>query len=215
MDRALFGSQRTCSYSPDSSTRPGYLRRSGEPVGTAATYQAWRVHPQMEVDGLHRLCSIGALFLNDLFCEKSHGSQRIFTFSYSRLYRGDHTTRRSFGDFREQGFPLENQGQAQKSRKILRVPIRKGLRARIYLCILRFVGTISCERKVRVDGVRLTATKPAARVMQCLGRRWSSPLASPPVGVLREEMGVGVAWFRGSSVRSDISRSPVRGGYQR
>jgi hypothetical protein len=95
--------------------------------------------------------------------------------------------------------------------------MRKGLRARIYLCILRFVGTISSERKVRVDGVRLTAAKSARNVVECLGRHRISPgrpLTNLPVGYLLEEGGVGVAWCRGSLVRSDISRAPVQGGYE-
>jgi hypothetical protein len=95
--------------------------------------------------------------------------------------------------------------------------MRKGLRARIYLCILKFVGTISCERKVCVDGVRLTAAKPATNVVECFGRHRISP-GSPPKNSLvryrREEDSVGEAWYRGSLVRSDISRAPVQGGYQ-
>jgi hypothetical protein len=35
-------------------------------------------------------------------------------------------------------------------------------------CILSFVGTIRCERKVCVGGVRLTATKPATNFVECL-----------------------------------------------
>src|SRR5918995_733259 len=127
-----------------------------------------------------------------------------------------HTTT-SVGDIRGQHVPLEDQNRADEKQKKSRVPIRRGLHTRIYLCILRFVGTISCERKVRVDGVRLTATKPATKVVECLGRhRISSgrPLTSSPLGYLREADGVGVAWYRSSSVRSDISRAPVQGGYQ-
>src|SRR5215211_4911528 len=95
--------------------------------------------------------------------------------------------------------------------------MRKGLHALIYLCILRFVGTISCERKVRVDGVRLTAAKPATNVVECLGQHRISPggpLTNSPVRYRPGEDSVGEAWYRGSFVRSDISRAPVRGGYQ-
>src|SRR5215208_2410423 len=95
---------------------------------------------------------------------------------------------------------------SQKQKKS-RVPIRKGLRTRIYLCILRFVGTISCERKVRVDGVRLTATMPATRVVECLGRHRISP-GRPQTYTPKQ------VWYRGYLVQGDISRAPVQGGYQ-
>ena len=97
------------------------------------------------------------------------------------------------------------------------VTIRRRLHARMYLCILRFVGTIGCERKVRVDVVRLRATKTAINIVECLGQhRISSgrPLTNSPVRYRLEEDDMGVAWNRGTLVWSDISRAPVRGGYQ-
>ena len=131
-----------------------------------------------------------------------------------------HTTWRSVGDFRGEDVPLEDQNRAHESRKESRKILGthpKGLRARIYLCILRFVGTISCERKVRVDGVRLTAAKPATNVVECLARHRISPggpLANSPVRHRREELSVGETWCRGSLVWSDISSAPVQGGYE-
>src|SRR5918995_3147893 len=104
----------------------------------------------------------------------------------------------------------------KESRKILGTH-PQGLRARIYLCILRFVGTISFERKVCVDGVRLLATKPATNVVECIGRHRISPggpLANSPVRHRREELSVGETWCRGSLVWSDNSSAPVQGGYE-
>src|SRR5688572_28651950 len=92
------------------------------------------------------LCS-----LNDLSCKNAHGPQRLFTCWKSRLRRRDHTTRMSVGDkpAKEDGSSWTPCGsRAHESRKKLSVSIRRGLHARMYLCILRFVGTIGCERKV-------------------------------------------------------------------
>ena len=68
-----------------------------------------------------------------------------------------------------------------------------------------------------MGGVRLTATKPATNIVECLGQhRISSgrPLTNSPMGYLLEEGGMGVAWYRGSLVWSDILNAPVQGGYQ-
>ena len=103
-----------------------------------------------------------------------------------------------------------------KAEKILSIH-PQGLHARIYLCILSFVGTISCERKARVDSVRFTATKTATNLVQCLGQHRTSSgrlLTYPPVRYQREEADMGVAWYRGSLVWSDISGAPVQGGFQ-
>ena len=68
------------------------------------------------------------------------------------------------------------------------------------------------QRKVLVDVVRFTATKPRAMLRSTPDLLRKAP--NKPVRYQREEADMGVAWYRGSLVWSDILGAPVQGGYQ-
>ena len=74
-------------------------------------------------------------------------------------------------EYRWRGLPFEYSIQEgniglMKAEKILSEH-PQGLHARIDLCILKFVGTISCERKVCGEGMPL----PATNTGECLAQQ--------------------------------------------
>src|SRR5829696_5811666 len=74
-------------------------------------------------------------------------------------------------EYRWRGLPFEypiqgGEYRAHESGKILSEH-PQGLHARIDLCLLKFVGTISCERKVCGEGMPL----PATNTGECLAQQ--------------------------------------------